>query len=315
MENRLCLYWLPEKDGARLVRVWGENGALSLPDTVDGRPITAIGEKCFAPVQPVPLSRCRRTGEEDASLLPVCGENLSTLSLGDAVRDLHYAAFSGCRHLTRLSLGPAVSGVGSQVFTQCSSLERVEMRALPQQPTGLRRVLGGISSDITVAFSDGTRLFFPEVFESIDENAPAHLFSLHFEGRGYPYRQCFRQEVFNFSEYDAQFPLACGEEPVPALVRIAQLRLQSPHPPAPAEEARYRAVLLAHAREAGALWVQQRDEAALRFLCRTGLLTGDDLSFVCRQASRAGWGEGSALLLQHAASSAIAKSKRKSYDF
>ena len=74
MENRLCLYWLPEKDGARLVRVWGENGALSLPDAVDGRPITAIGEKCFAPVQPVPLSRCRRTGEEDASLLPVCGE-------------------------------------------------------------------------------------------------------------------------------------------------------------------------------------------------------------------------------------------------
>ena len=43
MENRLCLYWLPEKDGARLVRVWGENGALSLPDAVDGRPITAIG--------------------------------------------------------------------------------------------------------------------------------------------------------------------------------------------------------------------------------------------------------------------------------
>ena len=60
---------------------------------------------------------------------------------------------------------------------------------------------------------------------------------------------------------------------------------------------------------------RQRDETALRFLCRTGLLTGDDLSFVCRQASRAGWGEGSALLLQHAASPAGAKPKRKSYDF
>lgn len=73
------------------------------------------------------------------------------------------------------------------------------------------------------------RLFFPEYFEYLDENTPAHIFNHSIEGESYRYRQCFDGAVFHAAEYDAVFAQACVGEPAEKLCRIALERLRYPY--------------------------------------------------------------------------------------
>lgn len=64
----------------------------------------------------------------------------------------------------------------------------LELHAGPGEATGLKRLLVAISADVTVEFTGGARLFYPEYFELLDENTPAHIFNHSIEGEGYRMR-------------------------------------------------------------------------------------------------------------------------------
>ena len=77
----------------------------------------------------------------------------------------------------------------------------------------MRRLLVAISADVTVEFTGGARLFYPEYFELLDENTPAHIFNHSIEGEGYRMRQCFAADgSLDFAAYDASFAQACVGE-------------------------------------------------------------------------------------------------------
>ena len=170
----------------------------------------------------------------------------------------------------------------------------LELHAGPSEATGLRRLLVAISADVTVEFTGGARLFYPEYFELLDENTPAHIFNHSIEGEGYRMRQCFAADgSLDFAAYDASFAQACVGESEEKLCRLALGRLCLPYGLGDDARADYEFYLTAHPDAAFTLAITARDEAAVKLLVGLGLPTANAAAFCARQ----GWSAGAALLL------------------
>lgn len=312
MDASLGFLYEPCPGGARVLRVFGDSPCPVLPGTVNGLPVTEIGPYCFSAREPRGGQRWPSDGPDH----PICGEFVTEVSLPDSVQVLHSAAFYNCRQLKVLHLGPNVTSLGSDLFTNCRALEAFDLRCAPDASTGLKKLLGAVSSDIGATFTENGALraclFYPEYFEYLDENTPAHIFNHSIEGEGYRYRQCFDGGILAFGEYDAAFDRACIGESARSLCRIAFARLL--HPFALTEEARgnYLQYLGKHPADAAALALERRDAAALRLLGSEHLLDDPTRRDAAVQCGRLGWSEGAALLLESGPHTHRAK---KSYDF
>ena len=223
----------------------------------------------------------------------------------DTVRVLDSAAFYNCRRLRRVTLGPGVEGFGSDLFTNCRQLQTFRLRAAADAPTGLKKLLGAVSADITVEL-DGAQLFYPEYSEFLDENTPAHIFNHSIEGEGYRMRQCFTPGgAVDYAAFDASFAQACVGESEDKLCRLALGRLVQPFGLGDDARADYELYLTAHPEAAFRRAIDDRDEAALRLLVGLSLPTAD----VAVYCARVGWSAGAAVLLGRA------KRAKKTYDF
>ena len=194
------LYWEPCPGGVRLLRLLGDTPCPAVPGTIEGLPVAELGPYCFAdrPVRP----GARRTGDDTHE---ITGNFVEEVTLPDTVRVLDSAAFYNCRRLRRVTLGPGVEGFGSDLFTNCRQLQTFRLRAAADAPTGLKKLLGAVSADITVEL-DGAQLFYPEYSEFLDENTPAHIFNHSIEGEGYRMRQCFTPGgAVDYAAFDASF--------------------------------------------------------------------------------------------------------------
>ena len=296
------LYWEPCPGGARLLRLLGDTPCPVVPGTIEGLPVAELGPYCFAdrPVRP----GARRTGDDTHE---ITGNFVEEVTLPDTVRVLDSAAFYNCRRLRRVTLGPGVEGFGSDLFTNCRQLQTFRLRAAADAPTGLKKLLGAVSADITVEL-DGAQLFYPEYSEFLDENTPAHIFNHSIEGEGYRYRQCFDGSVLRFAEYDAAFPQACVGESEKKLCRIALDRLCTPFALLPEAQGIYSAYLAAHAASAAAPLVARRDTESLQLVLK--LADEENRRQIALACSKSGWSEGAALTL-----GGQRPRRQKTYDF
>lgn len=296
------LYWEPCPGGARLLRLLGDTPCPAVPGTIEGLPVAELGPYCFAdrPVRP----GARRTGDDTHE---ITGNFVEEVTLPDTVRVLDSAAFYNCRRLRRVTLGPGVEGFGSDLFTNCRQLQTFRLRAAADAPTGLKKLLGAVSADITVEL-DGAQLFYPEYSEFLDENTPAHIFNHSIEGEGYRYRQCFDGSVLRFAEYDAAFPQACVGESEKTLCRIALDRLCTPFALLPEAQGIYSAYLAAHAASAAAPLIARRDTESLQLVLK--LADEENRRQIALACSQSGWSEGAALTL-----GGQRPRRQKTYDF
>ena len=296
------LYWEPCPGGARLLRLLGDTPCPAVPGTIEGLPVAELGPYCFAdrPVRP----GARRTGDDTHE---ITGNFVEEVTLPDTVRVLDSAAFYNCRRLRRVTLGPGVEGFGSDLFTNCRQLQTFRLRAAADAPTGLKKLLGAVSADITVEL-DGAQLFYPEYSEFLDENTPAHIFNHSIEGEGYRYRQCFDGSVLRFAEYDAAFPQACVGESEKTLCRIALDRLCIPYALLPEAQGIYSAYLAAHAASAAAPLIARRDTESLQLVLK--LADEESRRQIALACSQSGWSEGAALTL-----GGQRPRRQKTYDF
>ena len=198
-----------------------------------------------------------------------------------------------------------MESLGSDLFTNCRQLRVFTLRAAADAPTGLKKLLGAVSADITAEL-DGARLFYPEYSEFLDENTPAHIFNHSIEGEGYRMRQCFTPGgAADYAAFDASFAQACVGESEDKLCRLALGRLVQPFGLGDDARADYELYLTAHPEAAFRRAIDDRDEAALRLLVALSLPTADAAVY----CARVGWSAGAAVLLGRA------KRAKKTYDF
>ncbi len=319
MDN-LLLLWEEEDGGAALMGVYGDTPVVRLPEEIEGRPLSKIGRYCFAP-QGRETPGCRRSvlGNVPAEMLHRVGGNfLKEITLPQSVRVLDNAAFYNCRELERISVGTAVKGIGSDLFTNCWELRELTVRGDAAEKSPLKKILADLSSDLTVRFCPQgkvqAKLFYPEFFESMDENTPAHIFNYSISGQGYRYRQCFTAgTAVNFDDYDKVFPVALPGETAETLCKVAIYRLQ--YPVSLREEAtrQYRDYLSGQQEVLLKLICTGRDAEGLTMLAEDQLLERETLLRLADLAAEREWNEGAVLAreLVHR----LFGTRKKRYDF
>ena len=315
MQDSLGFLWRECSGGVRLLKVYGDTPCPVVPDAIEGLPVREIGAYCFAEKE-VPHGTVTLPEQMDPrSLHPICGNFVQEVILPDSVHLLDSAAFYNCHGLRRLEVGPGMDALGSDLFTNCQALDRLSVRSAPDAVTGLRKLVGCVSADVSAEFVDSrgavlARLFYPEYFELLDENTPAHIFNHSIEGEGYRYRQCFDGGVLQFAEYDAIFPQACVGESAETLCRLALDRLRWPCALADAARERYRSYVAGHLTQACEPLIAARDLVALRFVRSLPDLPQQSLTDVAQACGAAGFGPGAALFV-----SGHRSSRHKTYDF
>ncbi|GMO65997.1 MAG: hypothetical protein Ta2A_13920 [Treponemataceae bacterium] len=129
----------------------GKGGAVSIPETIGGKPVTRIGDHVFAfrkdlTSVSIPPSV---TVIEDEAFFRCPG--LASVSIGEGVTDIGCGAFSHCSELTTLTIPESVINIGGGAFAGCNNLTSINIG------TGVR-----LSSPLALApsFSNGFENYY-----------------------------------------------------------------------------------------------------------------------------------------------------------
>lgn len=334
----LRIFWEKTEDNtARILRVSGSEPVLILPETVEGFPVTEIGAYCFAEncrlpenyFETVPckneekLSADFETAEEMSSrerpvLTAIASSYLEEIVLPENLEKIGNLAFYNCTSLKKITMGKKMEQVGSDAFMNCRKFGQILLRCGVGERSGIRQILGQISSDMEVTFCGKTGVeavvFYPEYYESYDEIAPAHLFGRNIEGEGFRARQCFKEGVPDLMQYDTIFPKACAEENDKTLRKLVVTRLRYPVGMNERAKQLYEAYFTEHDRAIAEELTREKRLEDIRYFCEQKLLLQGSLEAAIQTAAAMEWAEGTAELL-HMKQEFFAKAAAERYTF
>lgn len=163
----------------------------------------------------------------------IAGGRVRAVTVPETVKAIGDYAFYGCTALSEIRFAGNIRRIGSGTFMGCGSMRHLEYRVTEETMPlkGLALMLSELRYAISVnIWQNGERyaLMFPEYYESSVENVPARIIEMHFQGTGYRYRQCFRDGILNYKDYDSLFKLAIRQEPAAVLTELAYDRLRFP---------------------------------------------------------------------------------------
>ncbi|MDA7623706.1 leucine-rich repeat domain-containing protein, partial [Akkermansiaceae bacterium] len=105
----------------------GFAGELVIPDTIEGNPVTRIGEmafyKCASLTNITIPNGVAKIGQQAFSYC----SSLTNITIPDSVTSIGYNAFYACTSLTSLTIGSGVTSIGSGAFQYCTSLTSIKI--------------------------------------------------------------------------------------------------------------------------------------------------------------------------------------------
>ena len=128
-------YTLDDAGNAAIVAYTGTGTSVTIPETVGGHPVTAIGECAFSPYSNVHNSNdncCDITTVNIEAKLTSIGEaafseceNLTTINLPDTITEMGYGVFGGCTALESIAFPRGMTEIPMTTFNACTSLESI----------------------------------------------------------------------------------------------------------------------------------------------------------------------------------------------
>lgn len=292
---------------ARILRVYASDGAIVVPEQLEGHFVTEIGAYCFSDSERLPDVSIRETemgreAENSMQFSLIAGSDLESLVLPDSVVEVKDFALYNCRKLQKLQIGQKTRKIGSDVFMNCSSLGTIEVRCGVEEASGAAMILQQISSEIVIHFmgsSQGSeaKLLYPEYSESYDEIAPAHIFGRNIIGEGFRARQLLENGVVQLERYDEILDKVAVEESGLTIGRLALFRLLYPVALRQDRQIEYEKQIRLHALETAQYYIDLRDLGVLQKMCECSYLQGNDLDEAIQYSVSRDWSEGSASFL------------------
>ena len=127
-------YFLLEDGTAEISGYAGREKVLDVPDSLEGIPVTGIGEKAFADcdfLEEVTIPDGVTYIGNEAFIDCEC---LTGITLPDSVTSIGDRAFSHCDCLAGIRIPAGVTGIGDETFDCCSSLAGITL------PEGLTKI-------------------------------------------------------------------------------------------------------------------------------------------------------------------------------
>ena len=128
------------EDHAEVYEYIGSDTELSIPDTIDGKPVTEISTSCFSQrvigsgttVPQLTTVKLPSTIETIGSKAFYNCKYLTSLTLPDGVKEIGDGAFEGCP-FTSFVLPDSITSLGAGLFENCTSLQSVTLPAALEQ--------------------------------------------------------------------------------------------------------------------------------------------------------------------------------------
>lgn len=301
--NNLLITWRPAFGGAELIRVETADREVTLPDTVEGLPVTALG--------PLAFDSSDEEKPQGEQLRMICGlggaemdnKKLERISLPPTLRRVGDYAFYNCSELREVCLSEKMEHWGNGVFMNCQLLNTVFIHAVDDRAESVYYFANEFSRelDITVEYPEGlsARLIFPSYAEYYQENISARCFQYEVQGPGYPYHSMFKDRALVLKDYDRLWPMLLATEHDPdCALRMAWYRLRFPRELALDAKAAYLEFLRHNARTVIAWLLGQRDMRGLAWFLPQAQVDREALTIACEEARSHGAAEGLALLLE-----------------
>ena len=266
--------------GIRILRSFGGDPSVVLPEMVEGKPVTELGPYAFSDhIDQKDLEKaietgrfCREDGETADGTdenLSVSGEKVSEVFLPETLKKIGRYAFYNCRKLKKIALGGTCMDVGAGAFTGCHQVEEIRITVQSDGTSALREILTELPETIRVDWKkEGLKgvFWFPEFFEEGVENTPARILENHIHGSGLRYRNCFARNSLNIREYDELFPYAKAWEEEGVVLKMALGRLLFPVELGEKAEEHYLSHIREHLMEAARILTEEKDYRSLEAL-------------------------------------------------
>lgn len=299
------------KTGICILRCYGYEQTLVLPDKIEGCPVTALAP--YACSSSDPGDRWKNyeileTVLHEEEKLPgearmLCGEELTEVYLPRHLKKIGAYAFYFCRKLRTLHVQGELEEIEGGAFMWCKGLNRLTFRNVPWENKVVYNVLSEFTQELEAElyFTNGTTLTltFPEYYEESVENTPARIIDTHWHGSGYKYRQCFPERKLDLTGYDKLFPYAVANELPDTCVQLALNRLSYPLSLSEEAAVQYREFLAGHGKELVKRAVQQEDPDLLALMEEQGLLSEELAAFATQYAAERGAAEVGSFLMDY----------------
>lgn len=231
IDYRIC-----ENKGIEIVRCYGADGQIVLPEHVEGNPVVRVAPYAFS----------ARKSEEEKDVLSyevkgqelfgenthlLAGEHVESVVFPNTVSEIGNYIFYGCRNLQYLEFSDALVHIGSGAFTGCGGLGELKVHQMKGKQSCVKEILGELWQRIDVGFLYGNetaKVVFPEHYEEAVENTPARILFTQHHGSGNRYRQCFYRKELDFRKYDALFQVAAVQDKIDVVADLVLNRLLYP---------------------------------------------------------------------------------------
>lgn len=130
-------YALLDDDTVEITSYYGNAEKLTIPDTLDGRKVTSIGDN-------------------RGSVFGLC-KSLTSVTIPDSVTAIGNLAFTGCKSLTSITISDSVAQIGVNPFLSCSALKSISVP--PDQPyfAAIDGVLFRKADKLLIAYPAGSK--------------------------------------------------------------------------------------------------------------------------------------------------------------
>jgi hypothetical protein len=301
--NNLLLTCRFSATGVTIARLKTADAVVTLPETLRGLPVTALGDHALTPdSREAEGEQIRVTTGAETGALPE-RRPLTVLTLPQTLEQVGDYAFYNCTTLRSLTLWDSVKNWGGSALMNCGGLHRLSIRLREWQNHALYYFADELpwELDVTLTYPDGgqARLIFPEYLEHYEENAPAHHFDYILDGAGYPYHHCFQNRRFSLPAFDALWEdfLRTEHSDVCAML-LAWHRLQTPRELGGNAAAQYRAYLREHCGAVLNWLLSERNLHGLHWFLQWAELSRELLDNACALAREQGMAAEQALLLE-----------------
>ena len=316
-ENDLSLACAQVPGGIAILRCETRDDTVHLPDAIDGAPVVQLGAYALSERAP-DLSR-----RESFSVRITCGgaqpthdaNAIRSVFLPAALQSVGSYAFYNCRRLETITISQTVTDFGGGALMNCRALRTIVLRAEPNAPTCLQKLLGEHAGELDVRFNSGApaRLLFPAYTEELEDLSPAHIFQRRIHGAGYGYRQCFDAGILSFRQYDLALTGLLERHDFAVAARVAARRLAVPYALSDTAREAYLDCLRAHGGALLRACAAAGYTYIYSFLLSLGVLTAADVDAACNAAREKEQTAALSVLLA-ASSKSAAKGRAKTFD-